>query len=111
MLYKNDTIDIAAVGSFIRSARKMKGYTQKKLAVELDVDEKYISQLERGQSCPSYPLMVAIGDTLGVSIEFLTRGVESSDRKIEKETLFYIPEAKGITKHSITSLKSPYGIW
>ena len=96
MLYKNDSIDLASVGSFIRSARKMKGYTQKSLGHAIDIDPKYISQLERGKSCPSYPLMVALSDTLGVSIEFLTRGTEGAAKTIDKETLFYIPEAKGI---------------
>ena len=50
------------------------------------------------ESLPSYPLMVAISDTLKVSMEFLTRGVEGSSKSVEKETLFCIPEAKGLTE-------------
>ena len=38
MLYKNDTIDNASIGSFIRSARKMKGFTQEELAQVLRID-------------------------------------------------------------------------
>ena len=98
MLYKNDTIDTASIGSFIRSARKMKGFTQESLAKALDIDSKYISQFERGLSLPSYPLMVAISDTLEVSMEFLTRGAEGSNKSVDKETLFCIPEAKGLSK-------------
>ena len=98
MLYKNDTIDNASIGSFIRSARKMKGFTQESLAHALTIDSKYLSQVERGVSLPSYPLMVAISDTLKVSMEFLTRGVEGSSKSVDKETLFCIPEAKGLTE-------------
>ena len=98
MLYKNDTIDNASIGSFIRSARKMKGFTQESLAQALAIDSKYLSQVERGVSLPSYPLMVAISDTLKVSMEFLTRGVEGSGKSVDKETLFCIPEAKGLTE-------------
>ena len=98
MLYKNDTIDNASIGSFIRSARKMKGFTQESLAQALTIDSKYLSQVERGVSLPSYPLMVAISDTLKVSMEFLTRGVEGSGKSVDKETLFCIPEAKGLTE-------------
>ena len=98
MLYKNDTIDNASIGSFIRSARKMKGFTQESLAQALTIDSKYLSQVERGVSLPSYPLMVAISDTLKVSMEFLTRGVEGSSKSVDKETLFCIPEAKGLTE-------------
>ena len=43
MLYKNDTIDNASIGSFIRSARKMKGFTQESLAQALTIDSKYLS--------------------------------------------------------------------
>ena len=98
MLYKNDTIDNASIGSFIRSARKMKGFTQESLAQALTIDSKYLSQVERGVSLLSYPLMVAISDTLKVSMEFLTRGVEGSSKSVDKETLFCIPEAKGLTE-------------
>lgn len=98
MLYKNDTIDNASIGSFIRSARKMKGFTQEELAQVLRIDSKYLSQVERGISLPSYPLMVAFSDTLEVSMEFLTRGVEGSSKSVDKETLFCIPEAKGLTE-------------
>jgi len=97
MLYKNDTIDAASIGSFIRSARRMKGFTQESLAKNLDVDSKYISQVERGLSLPSLSLMVAFSDKLGVSMEFLIRGVEVTNKSVDKETLFCIPEAKGLT--------------
>lgn len=98
MLYKYDTFDMAAVGSFIRSARKMKGHTQASLAEKLKIEPKYLSQLERGKSVPSYPLIMAISDELEVSIDFLTRGTSAVEDSLDKETLFYIPEAKGLSK-------------
>ena len=98
MLYKYDSFDMAAVGSFIRSARKMMGHTQASLAEKLKIEPKYLSQLERGKSVPSYPLIMAISDALEVSIDFLTRGSERQKESLDKETLFYIPEAKGLSE-------------
>ena len=98
MLYKNETIDNASVGSYIRSARKMKGHTQESLAKVLGRDPKYISQIECGKALPSTGLLVALSDELGVSMEFLIRGTEESGKSVDKETLFCIPEAKGLSK-------------
>lgn len=98
MLYKNETIDNAAVGSFIRSARKMKGYTQASLAKAIDIDPKYISQFENCKALPSTGLLMALSDELGVSMEFLIRGTEASGKSIDKGTMFCIPEAKGLSK-------------
>ncbi len=52
-----------------------------------------------GKSTPSYPLIVAIADTLEVTVEFLTYGADkAAEDQIDNNVLFYIPEAKGITE-------------
>ena len=84
MLYKNDTIDNASIGSFIRSARKMKGFTQEELAQALRIDSKYLSQVERGVSLPSYPLMVAFSDTRSAWNSLPEESKDQVNRSIKK---------------------------
>ena len=44
----NTNIDYKLIGARIRAERKQLGYTQEKLAEQLDVSVGYISQVERG---------------------------------------------------------------
>ena len=74
MQYKYD-VDLKSVGSHIKTARNLAGLNQKQLAEDLGIEQKYLSEVERGSACPSFPLMVAISDRLDVSIQFLTRGL------------------------------------
>lgn len=97
MKYKYD-VDIKSVGSHIRTARSIAGYNQKQFAETLGIEQKYLSDVERGVACPSFPLMVAISDKLDVSMHFLTKGTSDTpqDTKIPWETMYYVPEAEEI---------------
>ena len=99
MQYYYDNVDPKSIGSYIRIARESRKLTQKKLCDELNFDTKYLSEIERGISLPSLPLLIAISDKLDVSVQFLIRGTdEINGESISGETLFYDPEAKGIKK-------------
>ena len=91
-------VDWKSVGSFIRKARESRNLKQKDLAEILSLDDKYLSEIEGGKAAPSLPLLIAISDNLKISVQFLIRGNEEhSEESISKETLFYVPEAKGIS--------------
>lgn len=99
MQYKYDKINLAAVGALIQAVRKERGFTQQTLSEKLGIGLKYLSEIECGKSTPSYPLIVAIADTLEVTVEFLTYGADkAAEDQIDNNVLFYIPEAKGITE-------------
>lgn len=97
MKYKYD-INLKSVGAHIKTARSAAGYNQKKFAEYMGIEQKYLSDVERGVACPSLPLMVAISDKLNVSMNFLTKGNDdtSQDTKIPWETMYYVPEAEGL---------------
>ncbi len=98
MKYKYE-IDLKSVGSHIKTARIAAGYNQKQFADYIGIEQKYLSDVERGVACPSFPLMVAISDKLNVSINFLTKGTNTmQDTKIPWETMYYVPEAEGINE-------------
>lgn len=99
MKYKYD-VDLKSVGSHIRAARQLNGMNQKQFAETLGIEQKYLSDIERGAACPSLPLMIAISDKLDVSIHFLARGEIDSpqEKKIPKETVYYVPEAEGLNE-------------
>lgn len=99
MKYKYE-IDLKSVGSHIKTARSAAGYSQKQFADFIGIEQKYLSDVERGVACPSFPLMVAISDKLNVSMNYLTKGSDDTphDTKIPWETMYYVPEAEGINE-------------
>ena len=78
-------IDYNLIGERIKEARKNKGYTQEKLAEEIDVAVAYVSRLEKG-----FPInlkrIAQIRQVLDVSIEYLLSGtVPKSDNYLNKD--------------------------
>ena len=60
-----------ALGSFIRTQRKMADLSLRELAEMTEVSNPYLSQLERGLHQPSVRVLKAIADALNVSAETL----------------------------------------
>lgn len=79
------SIDYNLIGERIKEARKNKGYTQEKLAEEIDVAVAYVSRLEKG-----FPInlkrIAQISQVLDISIEYLLSGtVPKSDNYLNKD--------------------------
>ena len=62
------------IGARISILRKGRGITQEKLAEELDVTIKHISEIERGLSSLSLPKLVHTAQFLDCSMDFLILG-------------------------------------
>ena len=60
-----------ALGSFIRTQRKLADLSLRELAEMTEVSNPYLSQLERGLHQPSVRVLKAIADALNVSAETL----------------------------------------
>ncbi|HZN14755.1 MAG TPA: helix-turn-helix transcriptional regulator [Acidimicrobiales bacterium] len=78
-----------ALGSFIRSQRKLANLSLRDLAERTNVSNPYLSQLERGLHEPSVRVLKSIAQALNVSAETLlaqagvleeVAGVETPDR-------------------------------
>ncbi|ABO65459.1 MULTISPECIES: helix-turn-helix domain-containing protein [Geobacillus] len=59
-------------GRRIRAFRKLKGYTQERLAKELGVSVSILGEIERGNRMPSDSLVEQIAELLNISVEELT---------------------------------------
>lgn len=58
-------------GRRIRAFRKLKGYTQEKLAKTIGVSVSVLGEIERGTRMPDNEILGVISDTLNVSIDEL----------------------------------------
>jgi transcriptional regulator with XRE-family HTH domain len=67
---------LAAFGSNVRKAREAKDFTQEQLAEKADLDQTYISGIERGLRNPSIVSVVRIAKALGSSVAELSKGIE-----------------------------------
>lgn len=56
--------------------RKKKGYSQLKVAMDLNISREAISYYENGQRCPNLETLVKLSDYFNVSIDYLITGKE-----------------------------------
>lgn len=58
-------------GVHLKEIRKMKGITQKQLALGIGASERGIQQYELGERKPNYDMLIALADYFDVSIDYL----------------------------------------
>jgi transcriptional regulator with XRE-family HTH domain len=77
-----------AAGARIRAAREQAGLSQRQLAFD-GCTPAYISRIEAGARTPSYQILRVLGETLGVSPDFLAMGdaddPDQRDKLLEAE--------------------------
>jgi transcriptional regulator with XRE-family HTH domain len=61
---------------YLKQVRKEKGYTQQKVALDLNVSRESLSYYENGKRQPSLELLVAFSKYYNVSIDYLITGKE-----------------------------------
>jgi XRE family aerobic/anaerobic benzoate catabolism transcriptional regulator len=72
-----DQANLSDVGDKVRAARAKAGMTRKQLAAASGASERYLAQIEGGDSNPSLSVLVALAGALGVSlVELLPLGGE-----------------------------------
>lgn len=57
------------IGKNIQKIRKSNGYTQEKLAEEIEVSVRYISDIEQDKSKPSYEVLIKICNVFHISLD------------------------------------------
>ena len=86
-------MNLKEVGRRIAEQRKIKGYTQEKLAEEVDLTVGYISGIEAGNKIASLKNMLKIANVLGLSLDFMllsditTDSVKKEKYIVEFETM------------------------
>jgi len=72
------TDDLSNIGSKIRKERRLKGLTQSELSKKLEISASYLNLIESGRRTITVPLLIKIGNELGISLKDLT--LESNKR-------------------------------
>lgn len=57
------------IGKNIQKIRKSNGYTQERLAEEIEVSVRYISDIEQDKSKPSYEVLIKICNVFQISLD------------------------------------------
>ena len=65
----------------MEAARVAAGFTQEKLAEELNISWDHLSKIERGARSCSIDLLIAISGHFGVSTDYLLTGKEMSKER------------------------------
>lgn len=57
------------IGQILQKLRKSNGYTQEKLAEEIEVSTRYISDIEQDRAKPSYEILIKICNIYKISLD------------------------------------------
>lgn len=80
------------IGEQIKKRRKQLNWTQKELAVKINVSDKTVSSWETGRTYPELSLLVEISELFGLSLDELLRGdvevVKRIDKDIKLKTIY-----------------------
>jgi predicted transcriptional regulators len=60
----------------LKAIRKKKGYTQQKVAMDLNISREALSYYENGKRSPDIPMLRILSKYYDVSIDYLINGVE-----------------------------------
>ena len=79
------TYDIKKSGERIRQLRIQYGYTQEKLAGELNIDRSLLSHVEAGKRGCSVDLLIQLADIFDVSLDLLILDKEKSRSQLKAD--------------------------
>lgn len=94
------------LGIAIRQLRKLRRLSQERLALEADIDRRYMSDIENGKRNISLDIMERIASRLGIEVSDLVRHAENMDKK--PQTLDALKEWLRVGGHKDTiAFESP----
>lgn len=66
-----------SLGGRIRGCREVHGWTQKELAESAEISVTFLSEVENDRRLPGAGVLLRLANTLGISLDYLVRGVVS----------------------------------
>ncbi|MCL2637309.1 MAG: helix-turn-helix domain-containing protein [Oscillospiraceae bacterium] len=84
-------LNYKGIGQRIRNRRLSLGLTQQMLADKSGISEKYLSNIENGNSHFSFPVLISIANNLNLSADYILgdnlafNGIVSADDSIQRE--------------------------
>ena len=64
----------------LREIRKKKGYSQLKVAMDLNISREALSYYENGKRSPDIKMLIRLSKYFGVSIDYLITGKDFADK-------------------------------
>lgn len=93
------------IGKKLQAIRKINGYTQEKLAEEIECSTRYIGDIEQDRSKPSYEVLVKICNTFNIGMdEIFSSYLDIKDRKDTDMILYGFEKLKQNNKETIIHL-------
>lgn len=93
-------MDYKQCGDILAEARKKKGYTQKEVAIRLNVSDKAVSKWERGAGCPDIRILSDLADILEIDSKVLLSGIASCNTadngNLKRLKLYVCPDCHNI---------------
>lgn len=77
-----------ALGARIKSLRKQKRWSQKELAVKLEIRYQQLNKYESGLNMPPAEMLIRLADTLEVTVDYLLTGNPVEDSPLSNNRLF-----------------------
>ena len=76
-----------SAGKRIQKTRKAQGLTQEQFAVKLNISDRHLGRIERGECAASIDLLVEVAVSLKTTLDFLICGVTETPRERELTAL------------------------
>ena len=79
--------DSYITGKRIQQLRKTKGLTQEQFAIKLNISDRHLGRIERGECAALIDLLVEVAVSLKTTLDFLICGVTETPRERELTAL------------------------
>ena len=86
------------IGAAARTARKARGWSQADAAERIGISLEFYARIERGQTMPSTPTLVAMGQALEVSLDILTGRVRGREPARPRPAVEESPELRRLLR-------------
>lgn len=77
---------LRVLGERIRTARKHKGLSQERLALEAGIDRSFMGQVERGQRNVSFSTLCRLASVIGQDVGALCEGLPSPTQALVEDS-------------------------
>lgn len=96
---------VIKIGKRLQAIRKAYGYTQERLAEEIECSTRYIGDIEQDRSKPSYEVLVRICNTFNIGMdEIFSSYLDIKDRKESNLLLYGFEKLKQNNKETIVHM-------
>lgn len=102
------TINKISLGRKIRNARTKEKMTQSELAEKIDVSTNFLGDIERGIKLPSIPTLIALCNTLKLSLDYLFSDSLNNIEVEEEQAPYFTDKQLALMKNVIKTITNNF---